>query len=568
MIDSQSPEETQHLAAGDTRLARNPPPGQDLRLSYRSEIDGTDQPYALYVPAGYDEGRTWPLVVNLHGTSAGMGKEMVGQTSKNYSADRNALFLWAAERHGAILATPFGRGVTEFRGIGDNDVFCVLADVQQRYRVDPERIALTGLSMGGTGSFELGLDHPGVFSAVAPIGAAHSFHWLAANGEHTPFWCIGGEFDRDFVKNGGLECAEKMIELGFDCRLDVLKTREHSDFVPEFFDNVVEWLVQHRVARHPTEYSSSTLLPMFGRAYWTAIDAIESPGTIGTARAQMVDANRIAIETDNIVAVTVLPDPELSDLTRPISVEVDGTDAFDGVVKADQEVQFVREDARWLATLAPRREISLTGYRNNPVADAPEELTMEGVEAALAIWIADAMRAATGADVAMYNRRYYRGLPIPRGVVDEVDLLQCTRPANQELAVAELTGGEIIRILEDNVDVPDTLRHSFPLTFGGENLEFLVQPSGFSYSFDRARPYGQRVVECDIDESRLYRVALEGQVPERAEVWRRATMRLADLYPLRYERTDVPVVGALYAHALRTGRIEAPMGGKVREAWG
>ena len=145
-------------------------------------------------------------------------------------------------------------------------------------------------------------------------------------------------------------------------------------------------------------------------------------------------------------------------------------------------------------------------------------------------------------------------------MVDEVDLIDCSRPTEQYLAVTQLTGRDIVEILEDNTEVPQTLRHGYPMAIDDPDMEYLVQPSGFSYSFQRSRPFGQRVVKCDLDPSRTYRVALEGQVPERAEVWRRCFIRLADKYPLKYEVTDIPLRGALYAHALRSGRIEATTG--------
>jgi len=113
---------TGEFAKNDTRLAKNPPPGQDLRFSYRSKIDGARQPYAVYVPKSYDGSIAWPLIINLHGTSSGFGEEHVGETSVGYGPDRNALYLWAAENHGAIMATPHGRGITEFRGTGEHDV--------------------------------------------------------------------------------------------------------------------------------------------------------------------------------------------------------------------------------------------------------------------------------------------------------------------------------------------------------------------------------------------------------------------------------------------------------------
>ncbi len=73
------------LPPGDARRASNPPPGQDLRFTYRSEIDDTEQPYAVYVPSGYDAGSPWPLVVNLHGTSAGASPSSAGWESTTSS---------------------------------------------------------------------------------------------------------------------------------------------------------------------------------------------------------------------------------------------------------------------------------------------------------------------------------------------------------------------------------------------------------------------------------------------------------------------------------------------------
>ena len=540
------------LPPGDTRLASCPLPGQDLRLSYHSAIDDTEQPYALYVPAGYDGRRSWPLVINLHGTSAGLSPECVGQTSEHYTADENAAPLWAAERHGALLVTPFGRGITEFRGIGENDVFCAVADVQRRYRVDAERISVTGLSMGGTGSSELALHYPDYFAAAAPMGAAYSFPWLAANGEHLPFWCIGGEHDRNFQLGGRL-VADRMERLNFPTRLDIRAGRGHADFVPEYYDGVIAWLVRQRLRRHPTGYSFSAALPLHGQAYWTAIDAIERPGTIGTVHAQIIGANRLRLATDNLTGVAVLPDPALVDLARPLALEIEGQAVFEGVVTADRELRLTKQAGRWPVAEAPRRQRSLTAYRTHPVAEAPASLTMSGIEAPLANWITDAMRLATGADLALYNRRSYRGLPLPAGTVDEVDLIQCSRPFEQYLVVADMTGGGVLSILEANVN-PD------------EGLEFIVQLSGASYTFDWGRPVGQRIVAHTLDPERRYRVALEGHVPERGQG---RSMHLSGRREgLSYSITDVPFRAALYAHAVRSGRIEAAVEGRVRAVGG
>jgi hypothetical protein len=178
---------------------------------------------------------------------------------------------------------------------------------------------------------------------------------------------------------------------------------------------------------------------------------------------------------------------------------------------------------------------------------------MDGVDAPLANWISDAMRAATEADVALYNRRHYRGLPIPQGAVDEADLLQCTRPFEQYLVVTDLPGRALIEVIEDNIRDPN------------DGLEYLVQPSGLRYTFSWGLPRGRRITDSDVDPDRIYKVVLEGQSPER--VGRRTVMFLAGRREtLDYCVTEVPLRAALYAHAVRNGKIEATAEGRVRIA--
>jgi 2',3'-cyclic-nucleotide 2'-phosphodiesterase (5'-nucleotidase family) len=192
------------------------------------------------------------------------------------------------------------------------------------------------------------------------------------------------------------------------------------------------------------------------------------------------------------------------------------------------------------------------------VAVAPESLDMLGTEARLANWIADAIRAATGADLALVNRQHYRGLPIPAGTVDVVDLVQCSKPFDQYLVTVRLTGREILEILDDNV--PDPAKDRPTPQWDRPGATRLVQAAGARYRFDRTRPPGRRIVWSDLDPERRYRVALEGQVVERE------TILLAGRFKkLAYEVTEIPFSLALYGHAARLGRIEARVEGRVQE---
>src|SRR5581483_1043034 len=133
--------------------------------AYRAPEDDTLQPYALFVPPGAPPAGGWPLVVALHGAytdhrlnlrrTFGLSNRP-GETDTE--ASRNELPL--PDKRMVVVA-PFGRGeFGGFDGLGEADVLRVIADVRRAYAIDRDRIHLTGLSMGGEGTWHIGLHHP------------------------------------------------------------------------------------------------------------------------------------------------------------------------------------------------------------------------------------------------------------------------------------------------------------------------------------------------------------------------------------------------------------------------
>jgi len=150
--------------------------------AYRAAWDGTLQPYALYVPRDYKPGRPggWPLVVALHGAFSDHRhnlRRVFGLDNRprenDAEASRNELPLPDVP---ALVVSPFGRGeLMGYDGLGGDDVMRVIADVRRAYDVDPDRISLTGLSMGGGGTWQIGLRHPELFAALAPVCAVADY---------------------------------------------------------------------------------------------------------------------------------------------------------------------------------------------------------------------------------------------------------------------------------------------------------------------------------------------------------------------------------------------------------
>lgn len=140
-----------------------------VKRAYRSQVDGTTQPYTVSIPASYDPAKPMPLYLYLHGRSTPGGNPANpdlawGQVG---GADReNAPRGGASRAVDCIRVNAFGRGNNSFRWAGETDVFEVIASVSKRYNIDPNRILLAGFSMGGAGSWQIGLHNSDLFCGL------------------------------------------------------------------------------------------------------------------------------------------------------------------------------------------------------------------------------------------------------------------------------------------------------------------------------------------------------------------------------------------------------------------
>ncbi len=196
--------EEAEAALTQARIGREPLAGRKgfMERAYTSSIDGSAQPYLVYVPKSYDPekgrgGNGYPLVVYLHG--------YVPSYDKHKWVDEMPGLNAAVEAAGALLAVPFGRGNTDFVSVGEEDVLDVVACMKRLYAVDHSRIYLYGYSMGGTGAYTLAGHHPGRFAAAVVIaGRTDYYRWrnLRKQDVH-PFkrWLIEQDNPLDLAEN-------------------------------------------------------------------------------------------------------------------------------------------------------------------------------------------------------------------------------------------------------------------------------------------------------------------------------------------------------------------------------
>lgn len=163
--------------------------------------------YQVFVPAGYVRSRQWPVILFLHG-SGERGSDGVAQAGVGLgpAIRRNP------ERFPALVLFPQAPQESAWREAPLQAAFDMLQATVREFGGDRARLYLTGLSMGGYGSWELALQHRGVFAAIVTVcggvsqssrmpalrvttGGPDPFAWVAEHLRRTPVWIFHGDAD-------------------------------------------------------------------------------------------------------------------------------------------------------------------------------------------------------------------------------------------------------------------------------------------------------------------------------------------------------------------------------------
>lgn len=221
------------------------------------QADGAEMEYRVYVPTGYDSNRSTPLVIALHGWGSGT----------MYMMEYHNL-VELAEDYGYIVATPMGfteRGWYGSRGSGnefnrrqedpgpDNlgelselDVLNVLGIMREEYNVDDRRIYLIGQSMGGGGTWHLGMKHPDIWAALAPMAPAiDSSPDALSTARRLPVMVVMGDADESVDVKVTRRWVAKMEELGMDYEYIEVAGGSHHSAGRQNIDKVFAFLAKH-----------------------------------------------------------------------------------------------------------------------------------------------------------------------------------------------------------------------------------------------------------------------------------------------------------------------------------
>jgi len=235
--------------------------------------DSLEAPYLYYIPTNYDASARTPLLVYLHG---GVNRpefvDVEDMQSDNFFAE-------LAEENGWLLLLPFAnKDCMWWDDAGFENIRNQIVLLKRKFNIDDDRVFLTGISDGGSGSFHIGMTHPDLFASFYPLIGKVSVGNLV-NGHHTYIANLANRYTAAVNTDGdGLYPATKMRLL-----MDLGQTAGADIFYKEFwgFGHDTDWLESYKmefankINNHPRDPFQNSLYWEMARQDYNRCDWLE-----------------------------------------------------------------------------------------------------------------------------------------------------------------------------------------------------------------------------------------------------------------------------------------------------
>jgi len=327
---------------------------------YISKIDRTVQPYGLVIPASYQfEGaEKHRLDFWFHGRGEPLSEvNFLNERSRNVGQISPA---------NTIVLHPYGRYCNANKLAGEIDSFEALDAVKRQYRVDPDRVAVRGFSMGGAACWQFAVHYADQWFAANPgAGFSETPDFLLAFQKEilTPTWyeeklwrmydCPGytvnlGQLptiaysgDMDIQKQAAdlmaaaheLEGMQLLHIIG-----PMTGHKIHPDSAKEIEARLAEWAVKG-INRSPTHLRFATFTLKYNQMHWLKVDGMKEHWEEARV-AIRPDGDQLNVATKNVSSFTIRPPKGL-----PLKIKIDAAPVQD----LPEDGAFVHSETGWKA---------------------------------------------------------------------------------------------------------------------------------------------------------------------------------------------------------------------------
>lgn len=315
---------------------------------YVSRIDGSAQPYGLVIPESYAfaGAQKHRLDIWFHGRG-----ETLSEVNFIAGRQRDRGQFTPAD---TIVLHPYGRYCNANKLAGEIDTLEAMESVQKRYRIDENRIAVRGFSMGGAACWQFAVHYADRWVAAAP-GAGFSetpdflkvfqqetlqptwweqklWHMYdctdsAINLFHCPTVAYSGEIDRQ--KQAADMMAAALAKEGIELVHIIGPKTAHSyhPIAKAEVDRRITSIAAQGRDPAPRTIHFTTWTLKYNRMHWVTVDAMGEHWERARVDARIHRGDgAVEVKTANVTALTLSMQPGLCplDMTRPVELTIDG----------------------------------------------------------------------------------------------------------------------------------------------------------------------------------------------------------------------------------------------------
>ena len=339
-----------------------------------SEMDGSHQPYGVFIPDPLDKETPRPVLFVGHGAG---GRASVPSATVNPQK-------WILDNDKNWIVVRLDYRGPQANNQGQMDPFDVIKDLEEveGYTLDHDRFYITGGSLGGSDTYRLALRYPDMWAAAAPqtgwtdyrefwphwyehwdkatvlrrsmfegfqstdLDVRNNVHnltyyvdaslvpmlelesplWQAENGMHVPLYIMSCYDDNTNLRMNQEQVRDAYVEYGYEHVFKQVATGGHGCAVLDWTELLPWFEAQVRVT-NPLKATYTTNSLQYNTAYWLQLDKFVTENKwaklTGTIEAEGQQA--IAIQTENLAKFTLLLNDELiGDMAAEIALTIDG----------------------------------------------------------------------------------------------------------------------------------------------------------------------------------------------------------------------------------------------------
>lgn len=234
------------LATQPVRSADEKPKTGFIDKEFKN-ADGTTSPYVVFVPHDYDGKKEYPTILFLHGAGETKQPDAKKDGKKPVEVGIGPAIKKREKTFPFIVVIPRAEG----RGWGADTknakrALAMLDEVQKEYKTDPKRQYLTGLSMGGMGTWSIGMATPDRWAAIVPICGSGDTK-TADKLKDVPVWAFHGDADTAVKVEGSREMIDAIKKAGGKPKYTEYPKVGHNSWDAAYgTDELYTWLLEQK----------------------------------------------------------------------------------------------------------------------------------------------------------------------------------------------------------------------------------------------------------------------------------------------------------------------------------